>query len=376
MKPMTSLFLSLAALFISCKDAPVAQAQQATEAPKTIQQEEPGDGIFAEMLTSKGTILLQLEYQKTPVTVANFVSLAEGTNTMVSEQYKGKKFYDGQSFHRVIPNFMIQGGDPNGNGTGGPGYKFKDEFDPNLKHTGAGILSMANAGRGTNGSQFFITHNATPHLDGMHTVFGHVVSGQDVVNAIAQGDKIVSLKIIRKGADAEKFDAAKVFKDYYESIAIEKKKSEELVAKSKAEAVKKFAKLEKKGNKTQSGLVYNFTKRTKTPKPAHGATVYISYAGYLADGTLFDSNITEVAKAYGKYDEMRDMQGGYKGFPYKMGEKNLIPGFFEGLQLMAPGEKATLFIPGHLGYGERGAPQAGIGPNADLIFEVEMNAAP
>ncbi|KOS05880.1 peptidylprolyl isomerase [Flavobacterium akiainvivens] len=368
---MTSLLLSLAALLFSCNNANVATTENT---PDTTINQEPGDGLFAEMLTNKGTILLQLEFQKTPVTVANFISLAEGTNPAVSEQYKGKPYYDGLPFHRVISNFMIQGGDPNGNGTGGPGYKFKDEIDPSLKHTGPGILSMANAGPGTNGSQFFITHNATPHLDGRHTVFGHVVSGQDVVNAIVQGDKIVSLKIVRKGADAKKFDAAKVFANYYESIAAEKKKSEEMAAKAKADALKKFATLKKKATKTQSGLMYTVTNKTKNAKPAAGSTVYIHYAGYLADGTLFDSSYADISKAFGKYIEQKDMAGGYKPFPYVMGEKNLIPGFFEGLQLMAPGDKVTMFIPGHLGYGERGAPPAGIGPNADLIFEVEMKA--
>jgi peptidyl-prolyl cis-trans isomerase A (cyclophilin A) len=374
MKLMTSLFLSLAALLFSCNNTPATTAEN-TAAPEFVDQ-EPGEGIFAEMLTSKGTIMLQLEYQKTPVTVANFVSLAEGTNPAVSEQYKGKHFYDGQTFHRVIANFMIQGGDPLGNGTGGPGYKFKDEFNPTLKHTGPGILSMANAGPGTNGSQFFITHSAQPHLDGKHTVFGHVISGQDVVNAIQQGDKIVSVKIIRKGADAEKFDAAKTFKDYYQQIAADKKLAEEKAAKLKGEAVKRFEKLKKKGKKTQSGLVINFTTKSKTPRPAAGTTVYIDYSGYLADGSLFDTSNVQLSKDCGKYIEQKEMYGGYKAFPYEIGSKpSMIPGFLEALELMAPGDKATIFIPAHLGYGERGEPRAGIGPNSDLVFEMEMKAA-
>lgn len=371
---MTSLFLSLAALLFSCNNTPSATADNAP-AP-VITDQEPGDGIFAEMLTSKGTIMLQLEYQKTPVTVANFISLAEGTNPFVSEQYKGKKYYDGQTFHRVIANFMIQGGDPLGNGTGGPGYKFKDEFDPTLKHTGPGILSMANAGPETNGSQFFITHNATPHLDGKHTVFGHVISGQAVVNGIKQGDKIVSIKIIRKGADAEKFDAPKVFKSYYEQIATDKKQAEEKAARLKVEAAKKFEALKKKGTKTQSGLVYNFIKKSKNAKPAAGTTVYIEYAGYLADGNLFDSSIVQLNKDYGKYMVQKDQAGFYKPFPFEIGSKpNLVPGFLEGLELMVPGDKIILFIPGHLGWGEAGAPPVGIGPNAETVFEVEMKAA-
>ncbi len=139
--------------------------------------------VVAEIVTNRGTIKLWLDGDKVPYTVGNFVTLAE------------KGFYDGLTFHRVIPNFMIQGGDPNGDGSGGPGYRFKDEFHPELKHDRPGIISMANAGPATNGSQFFITHTATPHLDGMHSVFGHVIEGQDVVNSIGIGDKIESIKI-------------------------------------------------------------------------------------------------------------------------------------------------------------------------------------
>lgn len=173
-------------------------------------QEGLDDGLYAKIITDKGDMLLKLEYEKAPLTVANFVGLAEGKiyNTAKDTDVP---FYDGLTFHRVIGDFMIQGGDPSGNGTGGPGYKFQDEIDPTLKHDRPGTLSMANAGPGTNGSQFFITHKATPHLDGRHTVFGYVVKGQEVVNAIHQGDKIKNIKIIRVGKNAEKFDAAKVF---------------------------------------------------------------------------------------------------------------------------------------------------------------------
>ncbi len=176
------------------------------------QNKDLADGLYAELKTSKGTILLKLEYQATPLTVANFVGLAEGKIKNDAKPL-GTPFYDGLIFHRVIPNFMIQGGDPLGSGMGGPGYKFKDEIVDTLKHKGPGILSMANAGKTTNGSQFFITHVPTPWLDGKHTVFGHVITGQEVVNAIVQGDKIEKVTILRVGKDAKKFDAAKTFEE-------------------------------------------------------------------------------------------------------------------------------------------------------------------
>tara|TARA_B100001964_G_scaffold242690_2_gene318200 strand:+ start:460 stop:981 length:522 start_codon:yes stop_codon:yes gene_type:complete len=141
--------------------------------------------ISAVIETSKGLINITLFPEQAPVTVASFINLA------------GKKYYDGLNFHRVISQFMIQGGCPTGTGTGGPGYQFEDEFDPSLIHDAPGKLSMANAGPGTNGSQFFITHVPTPHLDGMHSIFGQVDSSadQDVVNAVVQGDEIVSISI-------------------------------------------------------------------------------------------------------------------------------------------------------------------------------------
>jgi cyclophilin family peptidyl-prolyl cis-trans isomerase len=167
------------------------------------------DGLYAEMETSKGKIILFLEFEKTPLTVANFVGLAEGTKNYSkdggSPAAQGKPFYDGVKFHRVIPDFMIQGGDPQGNGRGGPGYQFRNEIVASLKHDRAGTLSMANAGPDTNGSQFFITHKDTPWLDGKHTVFGHVVEGQDVVNKIVQGDTIQTVKIVRVGDKAKAF---------------------------------------------------------------------------------------------------------------------------------------------------------------------------
>jgi peptidyl-prolyl cis-trans isomerase A (cyclophilin A) len=177
----------------------------------TAAEEQPKlpDGLYAQMETSKGTIILFLEFEKAPLTVANFVGLAEGTKDYSKDggppKPQGKPFYDGLTFHRVIPNFMIQGGDPQGNGRGGPGYKFRQEIVPTLKHDRAGTLAMANAGPDTNGSQFYITHKDTPWLDGGYNVFGHVVQGQDVVDKIVVGDTIKSVKIIRVGDKAKAF---------------------------------------------------------------------------------------------------------------------------------------------------------------------------
>jgi len=359
---MTSLFLSLAAILFSCNTT--------TNTPPP--DLKLGDGMYAQMETNKGTITLQLEYQKTPITVANFVTLAEGKNDMVEAKYKGKPFYNGLKWHRVIQDFMIQGGDPNGDGSGGPGYKFVDEIT-DLKHDKAGTLSMANAGAGTNGSQFFITHKATPHLDGIHTVFGHVIQGIDVVNSIVQGDDIKSVKIVRVGKDAKKFDAAKVFKTYYEKAAEEQKKKIAALAKNKTDKLAFFDQAKASGTKTASGLVYKITQKGNGVKPADGTQVMLNYSGYLEDGFLFDSSIAQVAKDMGNYIPQKDQAGAYEPIPFTIGTKSgMIPGFLEGLEHMNPGDKAIIFIPSHLGYGEKGAPRGKIPGNANLVFELEM----
>ena len=362
---------------------------------KTTTTSNPNEGIFVTFETSKGNIVLELEYVKAPITVANFISLVEGTNTFVTdEKLKGKPFYDGLKFHRVIKDFMIQGGDPAGNGSGGAGYNFKDEFVPELKFDKAGILAMANSGPATNSSQFFITHKDTPWLNGKHTIFGHVISGQDVVNAIAQDDVMKKVTITRKGTAAKSFNAVKIFTDYYGNKAEDDKKQAAIQAEAKkkqaeADAIKKKEYTEKYGavmsakvsslntlkataTKTPSGLQYVITQKGTGAKPADGTTVYIHYAGYLEDGSLFDSSYQEVAKAYGKFDENRATHNGYDPFPFQYGNKGgLIPGFLEGLNLMSFGDKATLFIPSNLGYGERGAGNV-IPPNSNLIFELEL----
>ncbi|WP_293894034.1 peptidylprolyl isomerase [Flavobacterium sp.] len=375
---------------------PVAKSKKpvATATVKKPTTVSANDGIFAEIETAKGKILIQLEYQKTPITVANFISLAEGTNTFVTdEKLKGKHFFDGLKFHRVIADFMIQGGDPQGNGSGGPGYAFKDEFT-DAKFDKAGILAMANSGPKTNGSQFFITHKETAWLTGKHTIFGYVITGQDVVNKIAQDDVINKITIVRKGADAKKFDAAKTFADYMVNkagddaneaamAAENNKKQAEFEAQRKAEYNAKFGSViaakakylndtKATAIETTSGLKYKIIKAGAGKKPVEGTNVYINYAGYLEDGSLFDSSIENVNKEYGKYDENRAKQNGYQPFPFAYGKKDgLIPGFIEALNLMNFGDTMLVYIPSKLGYGERGAGNV-IPPNANIIFEIEM----
>jgi len=308
------------------------------------------DGIYAKFETSKGDVYTALEYKKTPMTVANFIGLAEGTIKNDSKSH-GVAYYDGLKFHRVIPNFMIQGGCPSGTGTGGPGYKFEDEFDSSLKHSGPGILSMANAGPGTNGSQFFITHVETSWLDGKHTVFGRVVEGQDIVNKIAGNDTLNKLVILRKGANAEAFDAAKVFEFEKGNVgaksASKAKEEEAAAAIANAAALKKF----EHAKTTASGLKYIIEKEGEGSSPKASDQVSVFYRGTFTDGIEFDGNI------------------GKK--PISFGLSQVIPGWTEGLQLMKPNGKATFYIPYALAYGAAGYPGA-IPPKSDLIFEVEL----
>ncbi|WP_282134481.1 peptidylprolyl isomerase [Seonamhaeicola maritimus] len=304
------------------------------------------DGLYAKFNTTKGEILVALEYKKTPGTVGNFVALAEG-NLENSVKPQGTPYYDGLKFHRVIPDFMIQGGCPQGSGSGNPGYQFDDEFHPELKHDGPGVLSMANAGPGTNGSQFFITHVETPWLDNNHTVFGKVENGQDVVDAIAQGDEIETLEIVRVGAEAEAYNAIEAFRTFEGSRA--KREEEE-----KAKAEEALEKLASGFEKTESGLRYQIIQKGDGAKAEKGKTVSVHYKGQLADGTVFDSSY--------KRNQPID-------FPLGVGQ--VIPGWDEGVQLLSVGDKARFVIPSNLGYGSRGAGGV-IPPNATLIFDVEL----
>jgi cyclophilin family peptidyl-prolyl cis-trans isomerase len=385
------LFLGLFNLHAQNTKKPVTTKKTAAT---TVKAPIAAEGIFATIGTNKGNITIQLFYLKAPVTVANFISLAEGKNTFVTvEKLKGKPFFDGLKFHRVIKDFMIQGGDPDGNGSGGPGYAFKDEFTDS-KFDKAGVLAMANSGPATNGSQFFITHKDTPWLNGKHTIYGQVTQGMEVVNAIAQEDVITKITIVRKGEAAKKFDAIKVFSDYFNNKAEDQKKQAAIDEENKkkqvaieAEAKKAYlvtygsviagktafiASEKAKATTTPSGLAYSVLTKGTDVKPVNGSTFYFHYAGYFEDGTLFDSSYEDTCKAYGKFDANRAAQNGYKPFPFEAGKKDgMIPGFIEGLSNMTYGEKILLFIPSNLAYGERGAGGV-IPPNTNLIFELEM----
>ena len=303
------------------------------------------NGIYAKFTTPKGDILVNLEYEKTPGTVGNFVALAEG-NLENEAKPQGTPYYNGLKFHRVISDFMIQGGCPQGTGTGNPGYKFDDEFHPDLKHDAPGKLSMANAGPGTNGSQFFITHTATPHLDGNHTVFGSVVKGQDVVDAIQQNDTM-DVEIIRVGEAAEKFNAVEAFRSFEGSR--EKREAEE-----KAKQQELLDTVAKGYDETPSGLRYKILQNGDGKQATKGATVSVHYKGQLLDGTVFDSS----------YKRKQPID-------FAIGMGQVIAGWDEGIQLLKVGDKARFVIPSNLAYGSAGAGGV-IPPNATLIFDVEL----
>ena len=304
------------------------------------------EGIYAKINTNKGQILLTLHYKLTPGTVANFIGLTEGKidNTFRS---KNEPFYNKLKFHRVIPEFMIQTGCPHGNGVGGPGYKFDDEFHNDLKHNKPGVLSMANSGKSTNGSQFFITHVPTQWLDNKHTVFGEVVEGQDVVNKIEQNDLMNSIEILRIGEDSIKWNALDVFNEF------KNKKGKELNDLIKKE-IKLIKEISKGFKETKSGLKYHILSNGDGEKPSSGDLVKVHYKGQLLDQTVFDSS----------YKRNQPIE-------FKVGVGQVIPGWDEGIMLLKKGDKAKFIIPSHLAYGESGAGGI-IPPNATLIFEVEL----
>lgn len=340
------------------------------------------DGMYAEFVTNKGTMLAKLYYDKTPITVANFVSLAEGDNTMVNKEFKDKKFYNGTIFHRVIDGFMIQGGDPSGDGTGGPGYKFTDEFKPDLKHDKPGILSMANSGFNTNGSQFFITEKISPFLDNVHTVFGELVLGLDVRDSISKvkkgaGDKplepvvIEKLNIIRKGKEAKSFNAASIFKKHFiEMERLEKEKAEKKAAMLKSN-LEKFGTQKTNATTLPSGLQYVITEKGSGEKLKEIDKIMVDYTVFFEEGKLLGTSKLEIAEAFDAVNPRQKAANGYEPILCEIGpDARMIPGFKEGLQQLSVGDKATLFIPYHLGYGETGNRE--IPPKTNLVFEVEV----
>ncbi|OFZ58199.1 MAG: peptidylprolyl isomerase, partial [Bacteroidetes bacterium RIFCSPHIGHO2_02_FULL_44_7] len=303
------------------------------------------------------------EFEKVPMTVANFVGLAEGKFTVDDSIVYSKPFYDGLKFHRVIADFMIQGGDPLGTGSGGPDHRFHDEFDASLTHSGPGILSMANSGPHTNGSQFFITHKETPWLDGKHSIFGRVVSGQDVVNAIAQNDEMTTVRIIRKGKVAKKWNATAEFAAVRSKI-LEKEAAEaaqfELISTMSQEEYSEYMfqevlKTEPTAQKTASGLVYVIQDEGGPVKPVKGNGLTVHYKGtFRASGEQFDAS----------YDRGQPMAFSYL-------EQRMIPGFEEGLAMLGKGGKIKLIIPYYSAYGAQGRPGK-IPPYSDLVFELHM----
>jgi cyclophilin family peptidyl-prolyl cis-trans isomerase len=307
------------------------------------------EGLFAQIKTSKGVIEIQLEFEKTPGTVGNFVGLSIG-KIKNSNKELGKPYYDGLKFHRVINDFMIQGGCPIGTGTGDPGYKFDDEFNADLKHDKPGILSMANSGPATNGSQFFITHIETPWLDNKHTVFGHVIDGLDVVNSIVQDDEIINIKINAVGEMAQSFDPVKAFENF-------NRLKEERINEQKKRTEKLLNDLSDGYSKTDSGLMYKFLDNKNSNKPLKGEKVKVHYKGMLLDGTVFDSSFKR-----------------NQPIEFTLGIGQVIKGWDEGISLLGVGDKASFIIPSDLAYGESGAGGV-IPPNAPLLFEVELISA-
>ena len=305
------------------------------------------DGLYGIFKTDKGEIVARLEYKKAPLTVANFVGLAEGK---IDSSKNKKPFYNQLTFHRVVADFVIQGGDPLGNGTGGPGYFFPDEFHPDLKHASEGTLSMANSGPNSNGSQFFITLAPTPWLDDKHSVFGSVVQGLEVVKQIMQEDKIEEVAIFRKGSEAEKFIVDQKFFDELREKAWEKFKAKN-EGKIKAILNKFFPSGAFK--ETDNGIYYEILKKGSGKTPEAGKTVTVHYLGKLSDGTEFDSSYKR-----------------NQPFDFVLGQGRVIQGWEETLKEMKKGEKRVVLLPPSMAYGSRGI--GPIPPNSYLIFEIEL----
>lgn len=370
------------------------------------------DGLYAEFVTNKGIMVAELYYEDVPVTVANFVALAEGNHPMVSEEYKGKRYYDSVTFHRVIDKFMIQGGDPTATGMGDPGYKFAADFNKKYSHDAPGMLSMANGGNiNTNGSQFFITEVPIQRLDffdaegnlkpcdqprvSCHSVFGKLVKGLEVQDSISNvkvidparrnhkpvEDVIITeLNIIRIGKDAKFFDAPKVFEEGMPKVEAEfarikeeaKKEAEEKAKIAKEEFLKKNEELTGRRIESPTGMAMIFTHESDGVQPKSTDRVNIDCAGYFENGELFWTTWEEVAKKNGKLDERQAQSGQYKPFTMPYNETaSLVAGFREAMLNMKVGDKARVFIPYYLGYGDAGRAPL-IPPKTNLVFDIEI----
>jgi len=324
-------------------------------ATETVDAQSLGDGLFARIVTNRGEIIVRLEYQRAPLTVCNFIALAEGK----MDNHRGRRYYDGLTFHRVISrtngdgqDFMIQGGCPQGNGMGGPGYNFPDEIDPGLKHDKPGILSMANAGPGTNGSQFFITIVPTPHLDGRHTVFGSVVQGQNIVNTTRQGDQIRQIVIIRNGTEANAFAADQ--QNFDRLLAQVQGAGANRTSSQRQRDLAQISNDYPNAQRTNSGIRYIVEKQGSGNKPARGRTVSVNYTGRLLNGTVFDDS---------------NLRG--RPIEFQVGTGRVIQGWDEMVMDMRVGEKRIVVIPPELAYGDR-AVGGVIPPNSFLVFEMEL----
>jgi peptidylprolyl isomerase len=316
--------------------------------PAAAQSATLPDGLYAEIKTERGTIVCSLEYQKAPMTVANFVGLAEGT--LKAGGANGRRYYDGLTFHRVDAGFVIQGGDPNGNGSGGPGYQFPNETRPDLLHDAPGVMAMANSGPDTNGSQFYITMKPATWLNGGYNVFGHVVQGMDVVTAIKVGDHMISVRILRIGSAAGAF---KVTQQSFDALVGSAKAAREGRKKmERSDALAQIAKKWPKLTTTKSGLMFEVLKKGSGGSPSPTSEASVNYTGTLLDGKVFDSTTA-------------------RGKPATFTVNGVIPGWTEALLFMSRGEKCLLVIPPELGYGVRGYPGV-IPPNSFLVFEVEL----
>jgi peptidyl-prolyl cis-trans isomerase A (cyclophilin A) len=348
------------------------------------------DGIYVEIQTNKGIMFAQLYYEEAPVSSANFIALAEGKHPLVNDSLKGKPFYDGLIFHRVMKDFMIQGGDITGTGSGDIGYTFDQEVTDSLKHDSKGILSMANAGPNTNGSQFFIMHKENPSLDMRYNVFGKVVKGLEVVDSIAMTpvdgqrpvDSMVMQKIsiIRKGKEAKKWDAVKTFEEALSAAEAKKEEAAKLAAERKAAApAARTAKsedltvLKEKATKLPNSNVMVFVKTTGTgSKPAEGSSIMMDYSGFFMDGTLFDSSILEIAQQFDNINARKEQMGAYAPMAVEYSASvGMVQGFKDAMLSMNYGDEIVAFIPSDLAYGERGAGGV-IPPNTDLVFEMKI----